>query len=78
MITEKNTTLNTELLNRELAIRGMNLNQVAAMMGMSEGYLRGLIEGKNGEIRLRHMEAIRKNTGIPPQCMAKIFFGTSS
>lgn len=66
--------MNKELLKWELALRGMDITNVAGMLNMSVEYLNALLEGKKGDIRLKHMEIIRKNTGIPARKLEKIFF----
>lgn len=66
--------MNKELLKWELAVRGMDLAQVAGMLNMSPASLDRKLEGKSGEFRLSQMEIIRKKTGIPGFKMEKIFF----
>ena len=66
--------MNRELLKWELAVRGMDMTHVAGMLNMSVDYLNALLDGKKGDIRLKHMETIRKNTGIPACKLEKIFF----
>jgi hypothetical protein len=48
--------VNKELLKWELALRGMDITNVAGMLNMSVEYLNALLEGKKGDIRLKHME----------------------
>lgn len=66
--------MNKELFKWELAVRGMDLAHVARMLNMSVEYLNGLLDGKRGGLRLKHMEIIRRNTGIPVRKLEKIFF----
>ena len=66
--------MNKELLKWELALRGMDMSHAAGMLGMSVEYLEALLDGKKGEIRLKHMEILRKKAGIPARKLEKIFF----
>ena len=66
--------MNKELLKWELAIRGMDMSHAAGMLGMSAERLEALLDGKKGDISLKHMEILRKKAGIPGRKLEKIFF----
>lgn len=66
--------MNRALLEWELAVRGMDMTHAAGMLNMSVEHLNALMDGKKGEIRLKHMEILRKKTGIPARKLEKIFF----
>ena len=66
--------MNRALLEWELAIRGMDMSHAAGMLGMSVEYLEALLAGKKGDIRVKHMEILRKKAGIPGRKLEKIFF----
>ena len=66
--------MNKALLEWELAIRGMDMTHAAGMLNMSVEHLNALMDGKKGEIRLKHMETLRRRTGIPARKLEKIFF----
>ncbi|MBR6766760.1 MAG: hypothetical protein IKM02_02285 [Clostridia bacterium] len=66
--------MNAALLKQELAFLGMDMRKLADTLDMSPEKLEERLNGRGPDLRMDHLEVIRRETGLSVRSMERIFF----